>query len=170
MGLFTSKTDETKKDKVNGKAKEGGLGHTEKTVKVSDAKKDVKKTAKKSSMKDLYSSTKTSTRKVASNKKAKDVKTDGSAYRVLVKPLITEKAADLGAQDKYVFEVSVRSNKIEVAKAIDEVYGVMPIAINIINMKGKLKRQGRKIGKRKNWKKAIITLPKGKTINVYEGV
>ncbi|MEA3449868.1 MAG: 50S ribosomal protein L23 [Patescibacteria group bacterium] len=89
---------------------------------------------------------------------------------MLVRPLITEKAANLGSEDKYVFAVNKNANKIEIAKAINEVYGIKPIAVNIVRVGGKKVRHGRVQGRRKDWKKAIVTLPKGKTINIYEGV
>ncbi|MBT4277782.1 50S ribosomal protein L23 [Candidatus Falkowbacteria bacterium] len=92
------------------------------------------------------------------------------AYDVLVRPLITEKVTDMGAFNKYAFEISIKSNKQEVKKAVQEVYGVTPISVNIINTKGKKTRSGRRAGKRKDWKKAIITLKKGEKIEVYEGV
>jgi large subunit ribosomal protein L23 len=88
----------------------------------------------------------------------------------LIKPLITEKAANVGSLNKYMFAVKKTANKIEVAKAINEVYGIMPDDVNIINVRGKKVRYGRIAGVRSDWKKAIITLPKGKTINIYEGV
>lgn len=94
----------------------------------------------------------------------------GQAYRVLLKPLVTEKATNLGVFNKYVFAVAPETNKIEVAKAVEEIYGIKPVGVNIIKMKGKSVRRGRTSGKRKNWKKAIVALPAGKTIKVYEGV
>jgi large subunit ribosomal protein L23 len=94
----------------------------------------------------------------------------GNAYRVLVKPLITEKASVLGAENKYFFEVSKKANKIEIAKAINDVYGVKPVKVNIIRMSGKNVRYGRVIGKRKGWKKAVVTLKEGDSIKIYEGV
>jgi len=93
-----------------------------------------------------------------------------TAYKLLVKPLVTEKAANAGVLNKYVFAVSIDANKTEVAKAIKEVYGVTPTDVNMINTKGKLVRFGRTMGKRKDTRKAIVTLPKGETINIYEGV
>ena len=72
--------------------------------------------------------------------------------------------------NKYFFEVAKNANKIEVAKAIQEIYGVKPVSVNIIRMQGKKVGQGRTRGKRKDWKKAIITLKKGESIKVYEGV
>lgn len=141
--------------------------------------KDNKSTGKKSSMKDLYEdkdkqkSEKSKESSVKAVATAKTDKTDaklGNAYQILVRPLITEKAANLGSEDKYVFAVNKNANKIEIAKAINEVYGIKPIAVNIVRVGGKKVRHGRVQGRRKDWKKAIVTLPKGKTINIYEGV
>lgn len=115
--------------------------------------------------KDLYKDNKpTSETKKVSDKKSLN------AYRVLVKPLVTEKGANFATENKYLFEVACDTNKVEVKKAIEEVYGIMPTSVNIMNVLGKTKRFGRIKGKRKDWKKAIVTLPEGKTINVYEGV
>lgn len=120
------------------------------------------------SMKDLYSTPTASVAKTTS--KAKEGTKSVSAYRVLVKPMITEKAADLGAKNKYVFMVSMDANKIEVAKAITSVYGVKVEKINLIRQEGKTVVRGRVKGKRKDFKKAIVTLAKGNTISIYEGV
>ncbi|RLC38333.1 50S ribosomal protein L23 [Candidatus Falkowbacteria bacterium] len=102
--------------------------------------------------------------------KGKPERIFGDAYRVIIRPLVTEKAANLGSENKYVFAVNIKANKIEIAKAINEIYGIKPVGINIISIKGKKVRYGRTIGQRKNWKKAIVTLAAGKTIKVYEGV
>ncbi|MCG2697897.1 50S ribosomal protein L23 [Candidatus Parcubacteria bacterium] len=145
----------------------------EKSVKADIEKKD----EKKQSMKDLYEEGQAEkVRKTAKTDKSeksdekKKIKKYGNAYKVLVKPLITEKATNLGAENKYVFEVSTQANKIEIAKAINEVYGIKPVNVNIVKMKGKKIRSGKTLGRRKDWKKAIIQLPEGKTIKVYEGV
>lgn len=121
---------------------------------------------KAKSMKELYSETKTAEK---DGKKATG-RAYGYAYKVLVKPLITEKAGNLGALNKYVFAVSMGANKIEAAKAVKEIYGVKPVSVNFIKMTGKKARYGRTSGKRKDWKKAVITLPAGQSIKVYEGV
>ncbi|OGY41400.1 MAG: 50S ribosomal protein L23 [Candidatus Buchananbacteria bacterium RBG_13_36_9] len=89
---------------------------------------------------------------------------------MLIKPLITEKATHLVTQNKYSFAVAKSVNKNEVKKAIEGLYGVEPIDINIINVRGKFVRYGRTFGKKKNWKKAIITLKPGDKIDIYEGV
>jgi large subunit ribosomal protein L23 len=140
------------------------------TSKKEDLKKE-KSTTAKSSMKDLYKDEKKKENKSsASDSKKQTKKFSGFAYRTLVKPLITEKAANLSSEGKYAFEVEGKANKIEIANAINEVYGIKPTSVNIVNVNGKKVRQGRTLGKRKDWKKAIVTLPKGNTINIYEGV
>jgi large subunit ribosomal protein L23 len=84
--------------------------------------------------------------------------------------VVTEKATNLAGISKYAFRVSNDANKIEVARAIYHVYGVKPLAINMICMRGKNVRHGRTSGKTKNWKKAIVTLKPGDKIEIYEGV
>lgn len=124
---------------------------------MTEAKKD-----KSASMKDLYGA--------ANKAKSSASKTPVLAYRVLVRPLVTEKSSIGAGSGKYTFEVAVDANKIEVAKAIEEVYGVKPESVNVINMGGKTVRRGRLSGRRKDWRKAVVTLPAGKSIDVYEGV
>jgi len=139
--------------------------------------KDGKKKEEKVSMKELYEDKKhkkidnaaggKEDKKEGKSRKARKY---GNAYRILVKPLVTEKASAIGVENKYIFAVAPKANKIEIAKAIQEVYGIKPLAINIIKVTGKKTRYGKVAGKRKDWKKAIITLPEGKSIKVYEGV
>lgn len=92
------------------------------------------------------------------------------AYRILLKPVITEKGTYLNSENKYVFEVAPHANKISIKKAIWHLYGVKPLRVNIIKLPGKKIRYGRIQGRTKNIKKAIVTLKKGETIKVYEGV
>lgn len=89
---------------------------------------------------------------------------------ILIRPIITEKAGNLNGLNQYVFEVNSSANKIEIARAIEAKYKVKPIKINIINNSGKSVRFGRHAGRTKSWKKAIINLPQGQTIDIYEGV
>lgn len=91
---------------------------------------------------------------------------------VLVRPLITEKMNDLTESKlKYGFVVNLNSNKIEIAKAIKNKFNVDVVAINTIKYKGKTKsqftRKGRFEGKTPNFKKAIVTLKKGQTIDMF---
>lgn len=101
--------------------------------------------------------------------KASDLK-NFSVSGVLVAPLVTERSASMEQLNKHVFIVEASTNKIEIAKAFATRYGIMPERVNISNYYGKYKRYGRNWGKTKDWKKAIISLPKGKSINIYEGV
>ncbi len=94
----------------------------------------------------------------------------GKTLGVLVKPLITEKSSFLSPYGQYVFEVATKTNKIEIAKAIERAYGVKPVSVNIVRVRGKNVRYGKTMGVTKKWKKAIVTLKPGDKIEVYEGV
>lgn len=94
----------------------------------------------------------------------------GAGPRVIVKPLVTEKSATLASANQYVFVIAKSANRVQVRAEIRAMYGITPTSVNIQNYKGKKVRFGRRRGKRKDWKKAIVTLPAGKTINVYDGV
>lgn len=90
--------------------------------------------------------------------------------RIIVKPMITEKTAILESQSKYSFIVNRKATKTQVKKAIKEIYGIMPVAVNMANIEGKRVRFGRGVGKKSDYKKAFVSLPKGKTITIHEGV
>lgn len=83
---------------------------------------------------------------------------------VLVRPVFTEKTLLGGAKNQYVFEVAIDANKVSVKKAVFNLYGHMPRAVNILKQKGKDVRYGRMSGTRKDWKKAIVSMPKGVSI------
>jgi large subunit ribosomal protein L23 len=101
----------------------------------------------------------------------KDIKRNiGGGYGVIVRPIVAEKASYLGARGQYVFEALKGANKIQIGKAIEKMYGVKPVKVNIIKIKGKAVRYGKTMGKTKSWKKAIVTLPKETKIEIYEGV
>lgn len=114
-------------------------------------------------------------------KKTADVKTEApkekqqkkakvnQAHRVLLRPVISEKATVAASQNKYVFLVANSANKVTIKKAIQEIYGVVPQNVNILNYAGKIVRSGRNIGRRVSTKNAIVTLKKGDTIKLYEG-
>ncbi len=97
-------------------------------------------------------------------------KDDPEIYKILIEPLITEKATDLMQLNKYCFIVPVSTNKSEVVKKVMNLYGVKPVKVNFIRKKGKRVRYGRRFGKTKDFKKAIITLHPEDKIEVYEGV
>lgn len=138
--------------------------------KQNDSQQTAPTKAGKQSMQDLYAgeaaAVKGSTKSGAKIK----LRPNSQAYRVLLKPIITEKAADLNELRKYAFVVADDANKIAVARAVEELYGVKPEKVNIINNLGKIKSRGRISGKRKDWKKAVVTLPAKAALDVYEGV
>ena len=89
---------------------------------------------------------------------------------VLVRPLITEKATRLGAENKYCFEVRKVANKAQIKEAVELTFGVSVRAVNTMNVKGKPRRFGRAVTFGQNWKKAIVTLVSGDTIELFEGI
>jgi len=166
---FWDKFKKKKTDSKDGKAKDAG--------KVKPVNKDDKEKKQKDEYKTLQpkgqgpiSPVPVKEKDVKEKKIVKSKEDTKNAYKVLIRPLITEKATDLGSVNKYCFEVSPRTNKVEVKKAIQSLYGVEPIAVNIMNMRGKRVRYGRITGKRRNWKKAVVTLKQGERIELYEGV
>ncbi|MBQ2010083.1 MAG: 50S ribosomal protein L23 [Selenomonadaceae bacterium] len=90
------------------------------------------------------------------------------ARDIIIRPLITEKSTTLMAEGKYVFEVAKSANKIEIAKAISQIFKVKVASVNTINVEGKVKRMGRSVGKRSDYKKAIVKLAAGETIEFFE--
>jgi large subunit ribosomal protein L23 len=97
-------------------------------------------------------------------------KSERKIVGVLVKPMVTEKSSFIGQYGQYVFEVAPKANKIEIAKAVESIYGVKPISVNITHVRGKKIRYGRTIGRTKKIKKAIVTLKEGDKIEIHEGV
>lgn len=88
---------------------------------------------------------------------------------ILIRPLITEKTTTfLGNERTYAFEVGLDANKRQVKRAIESFYGVGVDSVRTLVVRGKVKRFGRHFGKRKNWKKAYVTLTEGDSINIYE--
>lgn len=88
---------------------------------------------------------------------------------ILVRPVITEKSTTtLGSDRTYAFEVGLDANKRQVKRAIESFYGVQVESVRTLIVRGKVKRFGRHFGKRKNWKKAYVTLTDGNSINIYE--
>ena len=91
------------------------------------------------------------------------------ARDILVRPLITERTTQLMAEGKYVFVVAKSANKIEIAKAVEGIFKVKVAKVNTVNVIGKKKRMGRTEGKRPDYKKAIVKLAPGETIEFFEG-
>lgn len=92
------------------------------------------------------------------------------AYRVLVKPLISEKGTFLNEENTYLFQVSKSANKFQIKQAIKSVYGVDPLKVRVMNISGKSRRSQRSTGKTSDWKKAMVTLPADQKLDLHEGV
>lgn len=91
-------------------------------------------------------------------------------YQVIKKPLITEKANILKEKDnKVAFVVDRTANKAEIKEAVEHLLKVKVLKVNVSNMTGKPRRLGRSIGKRPDWKKAVVTLKPGDRIDFFEG-
>jgi large subunit ribosomal protein L23 len=92
-------------------------------------------------------------------------------YDVIIKPVITERSMDDAAHKKYTFKVATDANKTQVKHAVEEIFGVDVQQVNIMIVKGKLKRVGKNIGRRPASKKAIVTLTeKSKEIEFFQGL
>ena len=89
------------------------------------------------------------------------------ARDILIRPRITERTTELMAEGKYVFIVDKRANKIQIADAVEEVFKVKVEKVNTVNVKGKTKRMGRTQGKRSDYKKAVVKLAPGETIEFF---
>ena len=95
-----------------------------------------------------------------------------TAYDIIKRPIITEQSMAETEAKKYTFEVAKSANKIEIAKAVEEIFGVKVAKVNTLNMQGKEKRTGAyPKGRRPSWKKAVVTLSEdSKTIEFFEGM
>ena len=95
-----------------------------------------------------------------------------NAYDVIVKPIITAQSMEATEDKKYVFQVAVDATKIDIKRAVEQIFGVKVEKVNTINMQGKEKRQGAyPAGRRASWKKAMVKLtPDSKSIEFFEGM
>ncbi|MEW6350422.1 MAG: 50S ribosomal protein L23 [Thermodesulfobacteriota bacterium] len=92
-------------------------------------------------------------------------------YKIIRKPIVTEKSSNLKEEaNQVVFEVRLDANKVEIRKAVEKLFKVKVLAVNTQNRQGKRKRLGRTVGRRRNWKKAVVTLKEGDRIDFFEGV
>jgi len=92
-------------------------------------------------------------------------------YQIVKKPLITEKGTKQKDQSNQIaFEVDRGANKILVKNAIESIFKVKVLSVNIMNVKGKERRLGRNVGKKADWKKAIVRLAPGENIEFFKGI
>ena len=91
---------------------------------------------------------------------------------IIIKPVITEKSmTGVANEKKYTFKVDKRATKIQIAKAVEEIFGVKVSKVNTVSVRGHLRRQGRNQGYTASWKKAYVTLTQdSKTIEFFEGM
>lgn len=92
------------------------------------------------------------------------------SFRMLRAPHVSEKAARLAHAGTYVFDVPVEAEKVAIKKAVESLYKVKVAGVRTVRHAGKPVYRGRRPGARKAWKKALVTLVKGQTIDIYEGV
>lgn len=94
-----------------------------------------------------------------------------TAHDVIIRPIITEDSMSRLADKKYTFEVASDANKVDIKKAVEEVFKVEVLKVNTISMKSKAKRVGVHLGKTSEWKKAIVTLKStSKTIEFFDSM
>lgn len=90
---------------------------------------------------------------------------------IIIRPLVTEKGSQIREEEnKYLFSVAVTANKIEIKRAVEEIFNVKVKSVKTATVHGKVKRLGVYEGKRPNWKKAVVTLEAGQTIDLFEQV
>jgi len=92
-------------------------------------------------------------------------------YDIIKRPVNTEKTTiQKEAANQVTFEVDPKANRIEIEKAVEAVFNVKVSGVRTLQVKGKIKRRGRTLGKQKDWKKAIVTLMPGERIEFFDGV
>ena len=91
-------------------------------------------------------------------------------YEVLRRPLITEKATTLQANGQYAFEVDGDATKPQIKQAVEKAFEVEVTAVNVMNVRGKSRRRGRREIPARPWKKAVVTIQSGDKIELFEGV
>jgi large subunit ribosomal protein L23 len=91
-------------------------------------------------------------------------------YDIVLRPIITEKSSNAKeTNNQYVFEVARDANKIEIARAVEQLFKVTVVAVRVMNMEGKKRRLGKFAGKRSDWRKAIVKVSSKDKISFFEG-
>jgi large subunit ribosomal protein L23 len=94
-----------------------------------------------------------------------------NAHEIIKRPLITEKTnIQKETANQVSFEVDRRANRVQIRKAIEEIFKVHVSGVRTLQVRGKVKQRGRIVGKRRDWKKAVVTLMPGERIDFFEGV
>lgn len=129
---------------------------TKRKVATKDTNGVVKKGTKKTSVKET--------------KAKKSAGISKKALNILLGPVVSEKAANLGQKNVVVFKVSKGANRVAVRNAIRELYKVTPVRVNMLTVRGKWVRFGRFEGRQNTYKKAMVYLPEGTSLDIFEGV
>lgn len=151
-------------DKFKKKAEGPAKGSVAKQVVDSDTKKKDEKPAVKKAK------AKKDEKKVEKKEKKAVQIVSKKATQTLIEPIVSEKSAQLSDRGVVAFKVNVDANKVEVRNAFRELYNVTPAKVNMMNVRGHAMRFGRLRGRTKDYKKALITLPKGTRVDIFEGV
>lgn len=94
-----------------------------------------------------------------------------TAYDIIIKPVVTERSMENMESKRYTFKVDTKANKSEIKKAVETIFGVKVKQVNTMNITGKKKRMGANVGKRSDWKKAIVILTEdSKEIEFFESI
>jgi large subunit ribosomal protein L23 len=88
---------------------------------------------------------------------------------IILRPVVSEKSYDMIAMNRYTFEVDKRATKPQIADAVTEIFGVTVEKVNTMNVAGKPRRLRYRAGKTRSWKKAVVTLKEGDSIEFFEG-
>lgn len=86
---------------------------------------------------------------------------------VIIRPIISEHSYDMMQENVYTFEVAKSANKVEIAQAVEEIFDVTVVKVNTLNVKAKPKRVRYQIGKTRTWKKAMVTVAEGDSIEIF---
>jgi large subunit ribosomal protein L23 len=92
-------------------------------------------------------------------------------YNIIKRPVITEKTSiQKETSNQVTFEVDRKANRVEISRAVEKIFNVRVAGVQTMQVKGKVKQRGRIVGKRRDWKKAVVTLMPGERIDFFEGV
>lgn len=146
------------------------MGILDRVKKTKKADKPEAEAPKKAAKKVKAPAKKAEVKKETKKKNEVSAEALAKANAVLLGPVVTEKTAYQSDRGVIVFRVAIDATRVDVRNAVHALYQVTPKKVNIMNMRGKRKRFGRVIGKRRDWKKAMVILPEGKRIDLFEGV
>jgi len=167
MSIFGALKKNKAKEKVDKKPdiKERKINNENKVVALGKKQK-IFKEKKNTKEKRVKSASEIKLKKNIKVKKEKASLKKSDAWKVLSSPHVTEKASRLAEENQYIFKVFPRAKKIEIKKAVEDIYGVNTESVKIINVSPRKRRIGKTIGMTKGYKKAIVKIAKGQEIEI----